>query len=74
MVGLLDKIRERVENQEIAGLQDFPEEKDEKELAKENEKGSNEENGNQKTDGDGEKDESELKKEESDGEKRNEEG
>ena len=56
VVGLLDKIRERVENQEIAGLQDFPEEKDEKELAKENEKGSNEENGNQKTDGDGEKD------------------
>jgi len=54
VVGLLDKIRERVENQEIAGLQDFPEEKDEKELAKENEKGSNEENG--KTDGDGEKD------------------
>jgi len=66
VVGLLDKIRERVENQEIAGLQDFPEEnvKDEKEAkADENgvEKSSKEENGELKADGDVEK------KEETDG-------
>ena len=48
VVGLLDKIRERVENQEIAGLQDFPEEKDGKEpKSDENgaEKGPTDENG-----------------------------
>jgi len=48
VVGLLDKIRERVENQEIVGLQDFPEEKDGKEpKADENgaEKGPTDENG-----------------------------
>ena len=56
VVGLLDKIRERVENQEIVGLQDFPEEKGEKEpKADENgaEKGPTDENG---VKADGEKD------------------
>ena len=65
-MGLLDKIRERFENQEIAGLQDFPEEKvkDEKEAkADENgvEKSSKEENGELKASEDVEK------KEETDG-------